>query len=691
MHKILLVGNPNVGKTTLFNSLTKSNQHTGNFHGVTVDNASKIVKFHNRQLQFVDLPGIYSLNTFSYEEELSKTEILKPAIRLVVADANSIRRNLYLCLQLKELGLNYKLLINNFKHFEKRKNKLNINKLKNKLNVEIEIINAKKEKISNKLINFNLNGEKNEKILQESSFFPQNINIPKYFQNIVETIKNKLKINEKTIIFALNGIFNNLNAQQIEYIKTFFSQSIKARYDYIEELLSNCLIENSAQAYGESVADKFLLNPFMMTVGFLLLFFVSVYLNFFWLGPLLSDGLVWLLETILFSPIMNFLYLTTDNIWFIEFFSGGVISSVNVVISFLPQVCLLFIFLSVLEDSGIIARMCYVFDDFLSPFGINGKAVYIMLMGLGCNTVSTLASRTMSEKNLKTKTAILNPYVSCLARLPVFVLLSTAFFRKQAYWVVAGLYLLGLVVALMIGAVLNKTILPTKKSELLLEFPPMRGIDLKHLFKLALTNALDFFKRVFGVVLFVGVLVWILTHTTFKFVFTSTITNSILFTLADKISFLFSPIGLNNAGIVSALLVGVLAKELIVSTLTICNNAPNAAGLISTLTMATSVVNFNLASAVSFLMFSLLYCPCLSNLAVLRKETDRFFMWFSIISQFTIAYVLSFIAYNAIKFGVLHAVLASTVIALIVFAMIFLLKKGKQKRIGCLFCNKNCK
>ena len=707
MYKVALIGNPNVGKSTLFNSLTKSSEHTGNFHGVTVEEKRKIVKFNNSEYEFIDLPGMYSLNYFSFEEKVARDIVLnEKAYRLVVVDANSIKRNLYLCLQLDELNLDYKILINNYDYFSKHKNTINIEKLSKLLNKDIEIINAKKIKLNNNLLkNLKINDNFNEKIDKNHNFsnnfqnfnknlihnnneFNSDFKIKPYLIDIVNELKSSTNLDIKSIIYALNGLDIAIDEKYKSIINKSIERAIKSRYDYIDKVLSECVHFNRNYIYGSSKADKFLLNPFVMTIGFLALFLLSIYVIFFLLGPIISDALNLLLDKILYTPIMNLLYMNFDNLWLIEFVEGGVFSSFATVVSFLPQVVLLFIFLTLIEDSGIIARMAYVFDDTLSSFGLNGKAVYVMLMGIGCNTMSCMASRNMNGKNLKIKTAILNPFVSCMARLPVFVLIASAFFSKFAFLIISGLYILGIVLLLIIAKILNKTILPTKSSELLLEFPPLRAPDFKHILVVAKVNAIDMLKRVFTIVLSVGIIVWILTHTTFKLIYTDTITESILFKIADKIDFIFAPIGLNSAGIVLALIVGIFAKEMILSTFSICNNALDNASLMLSLSLATSVISFTSASALSFLVFSLIYAPCISTMAVIKAEAGRFYMWLGIIGEFTIAYILSFIVYQAFTRGIVFALVSCIIIAIILFAVIYLIKQIKNKKIKCLFCTK---
>ena len=236
--------------------------------------------------------------------------------------------------------------------------------------------------------------------------------------------------------------------------------------------------------------------------------------------------------------------------------------------------------------------------------------------------------------------------------------------------------------------ILNKTILPTSNSELLLEFPPLKLFDGLHALKEGRKNAVEFFKRVFTIILSVGVIIWILTHTKFNLHYTSNMSESILFFVAEKLLWIFASIGLNNAGVVCALIVGVLAKELIVSTMSICNSAHTTKSLILSLSSAASVINFTPASAISFIVFSLLYCPCASNLAVIKQEAGKFYMWLSVLSQFTVAYLTSFLIYQSLTKGLIFSLIA--VVIILIISTSFTVVYKKLKRPKCYLCN-NCR
>lgn len=665
MDNLLIIGNPNVGKTTFFNTITKSNEHTGNFHGVTVEEKAKIITLNNKQLRVLDLPGLYSLNSFSQEEVVSRNAILDTkGKRIIIIDANSLRKNLYLCLQLIELGLDFKIVINNYKYFESKGNRIDYKLLSKRLGVEVELIDAKKFRLNREFLSYQFN--------------PAPI---QYIDYYIDKINKDYSLGKDEAVNVLNGI----NKQE-EGIKKLQLQIIQDRYDHIDKILKDCISINTRFVYGLSRFDRLLLKPIILMIGFILAFFASIYVIYFLIGNRISDILSLIFENVLVIPIMKVLVMIIDNVWVLEFFENGVFASIGGVLGFLPQICLVYVFLTILEDSGLVARLSYLFDDVLSSFGLNGKAIYLMMLGLGCNTMATTTTRNISDKSMKVRSAIVNPYISCMARLPVYLVIISAFFSQYAFLMVAGLYVLGIMLALIMSMILSKTIVKSINNSFLLEFPPLRGIDIKHILSQSKKNAVEFISRVFSVVLSVGVIVWILTHTTFALRYTSNMFDSILFIISSGLTSFFSPIGFDSAGIILALITGIMAKELIISTMSIVNNVNSSHMLSLSLLSTSSIIHFSPASAVSFLIFSLIYCPCVSNLAILKKETDSFYMWFAIISQFTLAYILSFTVYQSLVHGVGYALIVLSIILIILFAIIF--TSIRLKKYKCINCNR---
>ena len=326
MEKIYIVGNPNTGKTTLFNSLTKSSEHTGNWHGVTVNAKSKIVRLKNQDYEIVDLPGLYSLNTFSFEEKVSLDNIENAKKIIYIVDAFNFKRNMFLALQLLSKNKNVKICINNYHNFKKAGGRLDEKKLSLILGCSCEITDASKQKPSQEFFNFQTNF--------------------------------KLKVENK----------------------------VEAIYQQIEQICSEIYFIDDTKTFGISKLDSKILKFPIFLPLFLISIFLILYLTFFLLGPILSDSFSFLVNNIVGVPISNFLSKFVNIVWINKFFEEGILSAGLTLCSFLPQVSLLYIFLSILEDSGIISRMAFMFDDFLSKLGLNGKAVYTMLMGFGCNT-----------------------------------------------------------------------------------------------------------------------------------------------------------------------------------------------------------------------------------------------------------------------------------------------------------------
>ena len=640
MSKIYIVGNPNVGKTTLFNSLTKSNEHVGNWHGVTVDEKSKFIKFKDEEYEIIDLPGLYSLQPFSMEEGVASNLILQNECNniLYVVDANNFKRNMYLAIQLLLSGKNVKILVNNYDYFRRQGGYINTNYLSKILGCEVEVVNALKIKPYKDLFKINT---------QESEF--------------VKNIENSLK--------------NKENYEKISII-----------YKFIEILSEKCVKKDKNKIYGKSKADKFLLNILIFVPLFLILMFAIIYTTFFLLGPIISDAFLWLLEIVIKTPIMAIVKFATKSKFIIALFEEGVFGACFSVLGFLPQICLMYMFLSLLENSGLISRMAFLFDDLLEKVGLNGKMVYTMLMGFGCSTTATLTAKNMPDKNSKIKASLLTPFMSCSAKLPIYIIIASVILGANSAWLILGLYLLGVIVAIILAQIFEHTILPTGKTQFVLEFPPLKFPNLKNVWLSMKTSCMQFVARVFSIIFCVSLIVWLLSNINIKFQYVGDASKSILYSFSSIISWMFKPLGLNNPNIICALLIGIVAKELILSSFAISNKITNLSLLGASLALSTSAVHFNVATGITFLVFTLLYFPCISNFGVMVKEIGIKYTLFSSCLQILIAYLISYIIYTSLTKGIALALIVLLVVTIIFVSIKILYTKIKSKK---MFCN-NC-
>ena len=655
MTKIYIVGNPNSGKTTLFNRITKSSEHVGNWHGVTVDKTSKLIKFENDEYELVDLPGIYSLNAFSLEEQVSIDEINLntncPILYLL--DANNFRRGMLLAIQLLIKYKNIKILINNYDIFKRNGGQIDIEYLHKILGCEVEIINAQQIKVNANFFKFNTNQTSFIKMLGNQLTKKQN--------ESKEELKNK----------------------QLE--------NINILYNYIQKIDKNCITKTD-KIYGFSKFDKKTLKLSVYFPLFLILIFGVIYFTFFLVGPRLSDWFLKVLYYLIQKPIMGIITHATNSSFVIALFESGIFGACFSVLGFLPQICLMYLFLSILENSGIITRIAFLLDDFLTKVGLNGKIVYTMLMGLGCSTTASISTQNMQNKNEQIKASMLIPYISCSAKLPIYITIASALFTGFGIWVILGLYLLGFVVSTLMAIILDKTILKSKSSSLIIEFPPLKFPNWKNVWMSIKTSCKNFVFKVFGVIAVAGILLWIVSNINIKFQYVEDVRKSILYSFSSIISWAFKPIGLNNPNIICALLIGLVAKELILSSFAIFNKVGNLSLLGSSLIASSSAVCFDMPMGLSFLIFTLLYFPCISTLGVLLKQIGVKYTLISVAIQFAIAYGVSFIIYNLLTRGVVYILITVLVIIMITICIMLLYKKIKLKKIfcNCINCNK-CK
>ena len=666
--KVFLVGNPNTGKTTLFNVLTHSNEHVGNWHGVTVEEKAKEYKFNGEEIELIDLPGLYSLTNFSYEERVAVDNILanKDAIIVNICDSNNLQRNLYLTLNLLELDANVVLAVN---EMDKVYSSFNLALLQNELKIPVVPINAQKKDGLVRL---------NEEIL---GYKKQKGNLP-YIKSLGISGDN---VYEK--IKALEG--DERYPSKVERVEDV----AKARYEFIDELKKKCEFRQIA-TYGKSKFDKFFMNKFLAFPIFFGLLALVFYLTFFSIGAWLSDGLGFLLENFIGKPIIELcIRVFGEGSWIKGLIETAIIGGVGSVLSFLPQVALLFLFLSILEDSGYLSRVAFAIEDILSKVGLSGKSVYTLLMGFGCSTTAVLTSRNMEDKNSKIKTALLTPYMSCSAKFPIYAVLGGAFFGANNIFVIMGLYLLGVIVAIFLSFIFEKTVLKSKEV-FILEFPPYKVPSFKRVLSVLFENVKLFLIRVGSLIISMNIIVWLLSSFSFSLKYVAATDGvSMLETLGKVLAPIFVPLGFGKWGMVSALIAGLVAKEVIVSSIAMFNHVEEG-GIASSLKNPLSPVYFDSpAGVISYLVFCLLYFPCLATASVLSKEIGKKWTIIGVAIELVSAYIVSLLIYNLargfIYFGALKMILGVLTVIAIMVAIIFVCRVVKKP--SCRFCRHNCK
>ncbi len=695
MKEVLLVGNPNAGKTTLFNSLTRSNEHVGNWHGVTVENKKKSFIWKGEEYVLVDTPGIYSLCSLSFEEEVSVKTILANGGKKIIniCDQNNLQRNLYLTLCLLERGCDVVLVVNEID--KKPIFKIDYKKLSENLGVDVVGINAEKQigverlkdLLSKKSLKHNLPYLK--KLSVDLNVFSAVKDENKDYMTIKAYERDERYF--KSLGFKTEKIFDSVPENSVEFLS-------KLRYDFIDEVLASCSTRTS-DVYGKSKLDKIVLNKWLAFPVFLLVLSGIFYLTFFSVGAFFSDGLSNFLN-LLTTPILSMLEKAVGNSWLYDLFNVAIFGGVGTVLSFLPQVVLLFFFLSVLEDSGYMSRIAFIFEDILGRIGLSGKSVYTLLMGFGCSTTAIMTARNMDDKNAKLKTALLCPYMSCSAKIPIYTVIGGAFFGAKNIYVIIGLYLLGVVVAISISKILDMTLLKSEKQSFILEFPPYRKTSLKRVGKILWKNLKEFLIKVGSIMISMNIIIWVFSSFSFTFSYVPEQGGvSMLESFGRLLAPIFAPIGFNNWAIVASLLAGLVAKEVVVSSIAMFNGIDgNATKLVSeSILLPASVVFFaTKASVLSFLVFCLLYTPCIASISMLMQEIGKKWTFLSIAIQLIAAYVVSFVVYNIafafeiFGFWAVFAVLCG--IFAILFAFLFIWKRFKTKRLcaHCENCRKNC-
>ena len=631
-----LVGNQNCGKTTLFNALTGSNQHVGNFPGVTVDQKVGEVK-GAPNCSVVDLPGIYSIRPYSQEEIVTRDFVLggKPDGIINIVDATNIERNLYLTLQLLELRIPTVVALNMMDELTGNGGSVDIQKMSKALGVPVvpisaaknegvseltrQFVRVAKERILPKVMDFCPVGPVHRCIHAVSHLLEDHAQragvSPRFcatkliegdesFLEMLELRQNERELLEHSIIEMEHDSGMDRNAALAAM-----------RYDFIEKVAAESVVKaHESREHRRSMRiDAVLTNRYAAIPLFLGIMFLVFYLTFHvvgaWLSDLLSlgiDGVTALVDRGLtaygINPVVHSLIV------------DGVFAGVGSVLSFLPLIVVLFFFLSVLEDTGYMARVAFVMDKLLRKIGLSGRSFVPMLIGFGCSVPAIMATRTLSSDRDRKMTILLTPYMSCSAKIPIYAVFSAAFFPKYAAFVMIGLYALGIVLGILVALVLKGTLFQGKPVPFVMELPNYRFPSPRNVAILLWEKAWDFIRRAFTVIFTATILIWFLQTFDLRLNVVSNSADSILALVGRWIAPVFQPLGFGDWRAVTALISGFTAKEAVISTLGVLLGVgmDNLGPALGTL--------FTPLAAGSFLIFTLLYTPCVAAVATIRRE-----------------------------------------------------------------------
>ncbi|WMJ80834.1 ferrous iron transport protein B [Clostridium sp. MB40-C1] len=576
-----LVGNPNVGKTTLFNYLTGSNQYVGNWAGVTVE---KKEGYTPEKIKIVDLPGIYAMDTFSNEEKVAKDFLLQDETDVIIniVDASNLDRNLYLTTQLKQFKKPIILVLNMIDVAEVKGMKIDFHKLSKELGVTVIPIIASKGKGLDEI----------KTVILQETFSNDFINLDLNFKDEKET------------------------------------------YSYIENILNKCVLysEQKEISITEKI-DRILLNKFTAYPIFLGILFLIFQFTFSWVGQPLADFLDYILNSN-FIPYVESL-MSGSSAWFQSMVIEGIIGGVGSVIVFLPVILTLFLGISFLEDSGYMARAAFIMDKLMRKMGLSGKAFIPLIVGFGCSVPGIMSARTLESEKDRKLTALLVPLMSCNARLPVYALFASIFFQENRSLVVFSLYLIGILIAFIMGLLFKNTIFKNEEEPFIIELPQYKLPEPKNLLLHTWDKGKGFLKKAGTIIFAISIVTWFLTK--FNFSGMTDINNSFLAYIGKFLAPAFKPLGFGSWKPSVALLTGLMAKEVIVGTLGVIFGGNLSAVLPQ---------YFTPLSAFSFLVFVLLYTPCISTVIVMKKEYGNKLMIFSLIYQILLAWIVSFLVYN---------------------------------------------
>lgn len=669
-----LTGNPNTGKSTLFNALTGARQHVGNWPGKTVEKKDGNFTHKNKKINLVDLPGSYSLTAYTEEETVTADFILeeKPDVVVQILDTQNLERNLFMTIQLIELQAPLVLALNMADLAKKNGIKIDIKELSTLLNIPVVTIDAKRKKGIDELMDTVVKQASSNKRSKIKLTYGTEVN------DELEKIKDFIKNNEKNTKqdnldwITLKLLEGDLRAEQkliqkpyyielkslveksVTHLERIFNKDIhnilaNTRYGFIKGL-SREIIKKDKNHKKQNISDKvdyLLINKFLGIPIFLIIAWLMFQTTFTFSEPLIGwiESLFGFIGEHVSTSLTSWLFPP----WVTSLIVDGVIGGVGGVLVFVPIIGILFLIMAILEDSGYMARVAYVMDKLMHRIGLHGKAFIPMILGFGCNVPGIMATRTLKTKKDRLLTILINPFMSCGARLPVYALFTGAFFSAYQGWVIFSLYFLGVIVAIIMGLIFKKIFSKSLSSPFVIELPPYRWPAITGLLIHAWEKVWIFIKKAGTIILAFSIIIWALASFPAGVEYGSQ--ESLAGQMGETISPVFEPLGFGNWQSSVALIFGFVAKEVVVGTFGTLYGIEDVESASGTSSLTDALQNdFTPLSAYAFMVFVLLYIPCMAVLAVVKRETNSW-KWplFMILYTTGIAWILAFIVYQGGK------------------------------------------
>lgn len=670
--KFALVGNPNSGKTTMFNEITGSTQYVGNWPGVTVEKKEGKARRFKEDIRIIDLPGIYSLSPYSLEEIIARDYIIeeKPDVLINIVDASNIERNLYLTMQLKELGVPMVVALNMMDVVEAKQDNIDIKSLEKQLAISIIPTSASKATGIGELVakavevaetsaitahktDFRYYDDRIESCIDEAASSIADIAAQKGY-NVRWAAQKLLEGDEKVAgkLEVPSAILAGLKQQQ-DMLEEHYGMDLETvfadnRYRFITGVVGKAVKRNSRalELTWSDRIDRVVTNRILAIPLFLLIMYGIFQITFGAVGSFTIDWVDAFINDTVASSLTGWLEAAGAADWLLALVVDGIVAGMGSMLVFVPQIMILFLFLAILEDTGYMARAAFIMDRLLRKLGLSGKSFIPMLLGFGCSVPAIMAARTLENEKDRRLTIILSPFMSCGARLPVYALFAAAFFSDNQGEVVFSIYILGIVIAILSGILLKNTILKGEAAPFVMELPPYRFPTLKGLGIHMVDRAKGFIKKAGTVIFAAAVVIWFLQSFDLTLNMVENPEESIFGAIGKLIAPVFVPLGFGDWRSSVALLTGLVAKEVVVSTMGILYGlgdiGDNTTQLVTALQGA-----FTPLKAYAFMAFTLLYMPCIAAFGAIKREMNSW-KWtlITVLYQTGIAWIVAFIIYQ---------------------------------------------